>query len=240
MFKLTRSGARWSETVLYSFCTQTNCSDGQGPVASLITDKAGHLYGTTVYGGQHDGGIVFELLENRARTRWGERVLYRFCARTTCNDGKYPAGSLLLRPPGQLYGTTTFGGRFGQKTHGGTAFLHGGTVFVLTLNAAKTGWTEKVLHNFCLHAPRCADGDEVLAGVIADRAGNLYGTTSDGGVGRMPVGVVFELVPNTAKTGWAERILYNFCSKGLRCTDGDSPNSALIMDASGHLYGTTA
>ena len=224
------AGTAWTEKVLYSFCAQTACRDGRMPLAALITDTAGHLYGTTVGGGRLNGGTVFELTPNASRTSWTETVLYRFCSLAKCADGEFPNASLLLRA-GQLYGTAAAGGAHGTQTFGGT-------VFVLTPNAAGTKWTQTVLYDFCARRG-CADGDTPREALIADRAGHLYGTAADGGRIRNPVGLVFELVPNATKTKWARQTLYNFCSLP-KCADGDTPHSGVIMDRSGHLYGTTA
>jgi uncharacterized repeat protein (TIGR03803 family) len=68
-----------------------------------------------------------------------------------------------------------------------------------------------------------------------DKSGHLYGTTPLGG--SHGSGTVFELTPNAARTDWIETVLYSFCADN--CIDGDSPQAGLIMDKSGHLYGTT-
>jgi uncharacterized repeat protein (TIGR03803 family) len=66
----------WTKSVLYTFCSRTNCGDGENPVASLIFDQAGNLYGTTSSGGAHGGGTVFKLTPN-ADGSWRESVLLR-------------------------------------------------------------------------------------------------------------------------------------------------------------------
>ena len=179
---------------LYRFCQQggTNCTDGSVPEAGLITDTAGHLYGTTMGGGAHARGTVFELSPNAAKTIWTERVLYRFCAQgsTNCTDGASPQG-LIMDAAGHLYGTSVGGGA--HPVFG----LGGGTVFELTPNAAKTIWTERVLYSFCALAT-CTDGRGPLAGLIMDAAGHLYGTTFYDGAHVTPSnegGTVFELTP---------------------------------------------
>jgi uncharacterized repeat protein (TIGR03803 family) len=207
---------------LHSFCTNGDCTDGGGPQAGLIMDRLGHLYGTTTGGGIHVNGTVFELTPNATKTKWTETVLYSFCARSNCTDGGYPSAGLITDASGHLYGTTRNGG------------VHGaGTVFELTPNAAKTIWTESVLYSFCARFD-CPDGALPQAGLIMDAAGRLYGTTS-GGVN----GTVFELIPNAAKTKWAERVLYSFCAQ-VGCADGATPYGGVIMDRSEHLYGTTS
>ncbi|HEY3911089.1 MAG TPA: choice-of-anchor tandem repeat GloVer-containing protein [Stellaceae bacterium] len=213
------------ETVLYSFCARGGkaCTDGAGPLAGLIMDAVGHLYGTTPRGGAHNGGTVFELTPNTAKTKWTETVIYSFCAQPACTDGELPEAGLVMDAAGHLYGTTFTGGRVK------------GTVFELTPNAAKTKWTETVLYSFS----GSTDGLGPVAGLLINPAGRLYGTTDGGGARN--AGTVFELAPNAAKTEWTETILYSFCSEGgLICTDGERPRARLITDASGRRYGTTS
>ena len=232
VFELTPNAAKtsWTETVLYSFCPSgASCTDGELPYAGLIMDAAGNLYGTTNSGGAHGGGTVFELIPNAAKTMWSETVLYSFCpSGASCTDGELPYAGLIMDAAGNLYGTTNSGGAHG-----------GGTVFELIPNAAKTMWSETVLYSFCAQGG-CVDGDGPYAGLIMDAAGNLYGTTVQGGA-HGGYGTVFELTPNAAKTKWSETVLYSFCAQGGKnCTDGLGPLAGLIMDAAGNLYGTTS
>jgi uncharacterized repeat protein (TIGR03803 family) len=180
VFKLAPDG---TETVLHSFCMLIRCRDGAAPEnGSLVMDTDGNLYGTTYYGGGvNDGGTVFKLAPDGTET-----VLYRFCrlGGTHCLDGQFPAGGLIIGTDGNLYGTTSQGG-------GGTR--NRGTVFELTPNTSRTAWTETALYSFCrLDARHCTDGAGPSGGLIMDAAGNLYGTTANGGIGE--AGVVFELV----------------------------------------------
>jgi uncharacterized repeat protein (TIGR03803 family) len=104
-----------SESVLYSFCSQQNCTDGQGPDASLIEEK-GTLYGTTPQGGANNFGTVFALdLGSNA-----ERVLYSFGSQQNSTDGQIPRGGLLANGK-WLYGTTYLGGS-GTAGSGGVVF----------------------------------------------------------------------------------------------------------------------
>jgi uncharacterized repeat protein (TIGR03803 family) len=153
-----------------------------------------------------------------------ETILHNFSGALT--DG-YGASGLVLDASGNLYGTTSYGGTY-----------KGGIVFELTPGAGGV-WTETVLHNFS----GGTDGLEPAAGLVLDAAGNLYGTTVEGGGGSCtrggPVvgcGTVFEL---TAGVGgvWTEKILYVF---GVRAQDGIWPYSNLVFDAAGNLYGTTS
>jgi uncharacterized repeat protein (TIGR03803 family) len=180
-FKLTPIGAGWTETIIYTFCAQTDCSDGAFPSSGLIMDEVGNLYGTTDGGGSHNQGTVFRLAPTG--TGWTETVLYSFCAQTNCSDGRSPwRATLIMDATGNLYGTTYWGGRGGYD----------GTVF--KLSPTSTGWTETVLYSFCAQT-NCGDGYLPVAGVIMDAAGNLYGTTTI--CGSTCGGTVFQL------NGWA-------------------------------------
>jgi len=194
-----------TESVLYSFCVLTNCADGSQPEAGVIMDASGNFYGTTLTGGVHQGGTVFKLSADGTYTN-----LHSFGA--TEADGLYPVyGQLLMDGKGNLYGTTSSGGSHSN-----------GTVF----RVSPTG-EEKILYNFCSTAG-CSDGAAPLSYLIADRQGNLYGTTANGGTNNY--GVVFKLAPNRTET-----VLYRF-SGG---SDGANPEAGLAMDSEGNLYGTT-
>ncbi len=219
-----------AESVVYSFCSQANCTDGAGPLGSLI-DVNGTLYGTTFGGGTQcagSGGCGTVFSVNPATGV--ETVVYSFCTLKNCTDGAGPSGSL-LNINGTLYGTTSGGG---SKTNCpyNTAQLTGcGTVF--SLNPA-TG-VETVLHSF----GKGTDGMQPDAGLI-DVNGVLYGTTQQGGSavncgwgGQGGCGTVFAIDLSTLK----ENVLYSFCSQS-NCTDGMFPLSNLIA-VKGALYSTT-
>ena len=216
----TPSFAAGKEKVLYSFCSANNCADGQGP-SPVTFDKAGNLYGTTVEGGANISscaagwgcGTVFELIPNNGT--WTEKVLYNFCSADNCTDGENPAGGVILDGSGNLYGTTCCGGAHG-----------GGTVFELTPDNGQ--WTYKVLHDFDLKYGASASG------LVFDAGGNLYGTTQAGG--NHGGGTAFELIPSNGQ--WTEKVLYNFCGAS-NCPDGLEPETGVILDTAGNLYGTT-
>ncbi len=191
-FKLTppaKGQTAWTLTVLNAFCHLPGCADGGGPYADLIADKEGALYGTTTGGGDSEfAGTVFKLTPPaNGQGFWTETVLYSFCSvyQPDCGDGLHPYGSLIADEEGALYGTTT-----------GSVILEGkpvgkGTVFKLTPPATgQTAWTESVLYRFCSQ-PRCSDGAIPYSGLIADKKGALYGTTTAGGQGGN--GTVFKL-----------------------------------------------
>ena len=203
--------------VLHNF--KYDGKDGIYPYASLISDAAGNLYGTTAGGGAYDYGTVFQL-EPGPNGTWTEIVLHSF----DFKHGAYPYASLIFDAAGNLYGTTIDGGDHTQCLDAGC-----GTVFELSPKAAG-GWTEKVLHTFGC----CKDGFRPYAGVIFDAAGNLYGSTVYGGA--YGVGAVFELSPRTGGT-WTEKVLHSFNNNNK---DGFYPSAGVILDAAGNIYGATA
>jgi hypothetical protein len=234
VFELAPDSSRpsgWANTVLYRFCpVGGSCANGSGPYGGLIMDGAGNLYGTTPFGGINDAGVVFELKPDETRPLgWAKSMIHRFCPKggTICPNGWEPFG-LIMDGAGNLYGTA--------------GDLHvGGIVYELTPNADRTAWTETVLYRFC-HVSKCADGAVPLGALIMDGAGNLYGTTRNGGnvtrENRFGAGVVFELTPNADRTAWTETVLHSFC--GGKCADGLDPYaSGVTMDTAGNLYGTT-
>ncbi|HEY6767210.1 MAG TPA: choice-of-anchor tandem repeat GloVer-containing protein [Candidatus Sulfotelmatobacter sp.] len=146
------------------------------------------------------------------------KVLHTF----TGADGQNPAANLIADKTGNLYGTTEYGGAGGFY----------GTVFQLSPPAYPGGpWKNTTLYAFT----NSGDGARPTAGLLLDKAGNLYGTTSDSDAGGY--GEVFQLSPPaTQGDAWTETVLYSF--KGL-ASDGSYPHGALISDPSGNLFGTT-
>lgn len=197
------------ERVLHSF--SNNGKDGTSPLGGVIFDSHGNLYGTARYGGIYNVGAVFELRPT-ATGGWSEKVLHSF--NSTNGDGTGPYASLILDDNGNLYGTTCYGGAYSD-----------GTVFELTPSSSGT-WTETVLHSFTGE-----DGNCSFAPLIFDAAGNLYGTTYNGGAHSW--GTVFELI-RSAGGAWTETVLHSFGDTPA----GNFPQNGLISDASGNLYGT--
>jgi uncharacterized repeat protein (TIGR03803 family) len=213
VFKISPQG---NETVLHSF-TGTG-GDGATPVAPLIMDAAGNLYGTTEYGGLYgyecgpNGcGTVFKISPAGKET-----VLYRFTGIPNV-DGMNPEQGLVRDSNGNLYGTTAQGG----------IYMYGngyGTVFKIDSMGKET-----VLHSFNPFAPPFDDGAFPLGGsLLRDSAGNLYGTTYFGGLGSF--GTVFKV----DATGLVS-ILYNFAGSA----DGAYPYGTLVRDTAENLYGVT-
>ncbi len=221
IFKLDATGG---ESVLYSFCSATNCTDGMNPRPNLVQDAAGNLYGTTTGGGT-GAGVVFRLAPPvQSDENWTQTVLYSFGASNT--DGSGPLAGLIQDAEDNLYGTTSDGGANND-----------GTVYMLAPPSQSGGsWTETVLYSF---GASSTDGMVPYAGLVRDTAGNLYGTTAGGGSGSGGGGTAFTLAPPSQSGGsWTETVLYNFCS-ATNCADGYSPIAGLMQDAAGNLYGTT-
>jgi uncharacterized repeat protein (TIGR03803 family) len=211
VFELTLTANGWKQKVIHSF---RGGPDGAGPLAGLIFDSNGDLYGTTQYGGGAGQchfdtgpvhcGAVFKLT-HQSDGSWAETVLYGFKG---ASDGALPQAALVFDSQGNLFGTTINGGR-----------KNSGTVFQLT--PAGSGWTESVISNI---------GGHPVASLAVDSAGNLYGTTQ--GDGRKDQGKVFELMRTSG--GWTEKVLHAFTGP-----DGSEPHAGVVFDAQGNLFGTT-
>jgi uncharacterized repeat protein (TIGR03803 family) len=218
VYKLTPSGKGYKESILYAFA---GAPDGQGPSAGLTIDSTGTLYGTTYVGGSgclpYGGcGTVFRLTPSGSN--YSETVLWSF---THASDGAYPSAKVIIGSDGALYGTTELAGEYG-----------GGNVF--TLKTSGSGF--EVVYSF----QGGTDGSNPVSGLLALGKGALYGTTTSGGAydcgTSLPLrcGTVFELTPS--RNGYSERVLYSFRGG---TTDGQFPQSDLIADKQGALYGTT-
>ena len=210
--------AAFTETVVYNF---QGHQDGRTPTADLVADAAGNLYGTTLFGGVGSlaYGTVFELRPPPAAGgAWTKTTLYDFEGN---GDGDYPNGALIFDTLGNVYGTTG-----GNGTNNG----EGSTIFELMPPSTVGGaWTKVTLWNF-----NGTDGNAPKGKLVMDAAGNLYGTTNQGGSHND--GLVFELIPPAAGgVRWKERILYEF---GDFAGDGVWAGADLLLRG-GALYGTT-
>jgi uncharacterized repeat protein (TIGR03803 family) len=199
--------ASWTETVLHSFGA---VDDGAGPLAEVVFDSAGNMYGTTQSGGYLGEGTVFKLTP--AGSGWTESLVYSI----EPSDGWFPQDSVTFDNEGNLYGTITLGGNGGCY-----AGLWCGTIFELMPSAS--GWTERTIYSF----QGGNDGGNPMGGVLFGADGYLYGTTSWGGSGGG--GTVFSLnhpglspYPLTSNTNYLV-----------------GPQANLVMDATGNFYGTT-
>jgi uncharacterized repeat protein (TIGR03803 family) len=199
VFKLDTTG---KETVLYSFGSAGG--DGTFLQAGLLLDSQGTLYGTTYTGGTHGDGTVFKVDKTGKET-----VLYSFTGMGGDGETPYYAG-VVRDAPGNLYGTTVYGGA---------------SVFGTVFKVDSTG-KETVLYSF---TGGTKDGAYPEAGLVLDTQGNLYGTTISGGAAGN--GTVFKL-----DTSGKETVLYSFTgTKG----DGAAPQAGLVLDMQDNLYGTT-
>jgi len=259
VFRLAPDGTL---TTLYSFCSLSGCADGENPTAALLPLADGDLYGTTYFGGAHDGGTVFKITARGTLT-----TLYSFCAKEACGDGTNPEAALIEATGGDLYGTTVGGGASGN-----------GTVFKMTQSGILT-----TLFSFC---GDCASGSGPTAALVQASNGDLYGTAAEGGA--YGVGTIFRITPGGALTGlysfcaqsackdganpfggliaatdghfygttYAEgpngggtifkigltgalTTLYGFCAQS-GCPDGANPAAGLVQDTNGVFYGTTS
>jgi uncharacterized repeat protein (TIGR03803 family) len=204
----------WNETVLYAF---TGVDDGESPLASLIFDSKGNLYGIA-FGGKAGYGVAFELTPPSGGSGpWNEAVLYTFHSRS---DGGYPDAGLIFDSKGNLYGTTGQGGNLSGSNCSGSSGC--GVVFELSPPTGGTGsWTESVLYTF----NGGGDGADPSAGLIFDAKGNFYGTAYSGGdmsgsncSGTGGCGVVFELSPRQAPAVALSPISLNFGNQVLNTT----------------------
>jgi len=215
VYKLTNLGGTWVQSVIHAF---TGGADGSGAGSPLIFDKHGNIYGMAPAGGGTGCfgagcGVVFRL-EPDGTGNWNFRVLHTFTGGTDGFGGS--AGRLLLGHAGHLFGVATNGGENEQ-----------GVVFELAPSPAGE-WKFKTIYAFS----GSPDAGFPFGGLIADKFGNLYGTTYFGGTNGF--GAVYKLQRNGS--AWSEEVLYSFQGG----TDGDSPLSTLLFDAVGNLYGTTS
>lgn len=215
----TRGGA-WSEAILHTFDA---AAGGQNPAAGLVSDRAGDLYGTTWTGGTahcpvQECGVIFELSPPLSG---GDDWIYTVLYRLDGIEGGGPRAPLAIDSAGNLYGTTTLGGTSACATGGGC-----GVVFQITQSGST--WTLHTLYEF-QHNPSGLGG--TASGVILDKAGNVYGTTTHDNVW----GTVFELTRPKRGNVWKPSVLYAFRSG----SDGYEPLGGLALDARGNLYGTT-
>jgi uncharacterized repeat protein (TIGR03803 family) len=205
IFELAADG---DEAPLYSF---NGSGDGQNPVVGVVGDAKGNLYGTTPLGGsasecEHQCGETFELTSTGSF-----EILHSFGTRL---DGATPEAPVILDAKDNVYGTTAEGG----NTSCGSC----GVVYAIT-----AGEKETVVHRFGSHP---GDGKIPLGGLLADPAGNGYGTTSAGGTSG--AGTVYKIDGTTHQ----ESVFYSFTGGD----DGGVPYGSLVRDSAGNLYGTTS
>lgn len=212
-FELEPGSDGWEESVLYNFDGNRKRS-GIYPSGPLVFDSSGNLYGTTPVANIYQEGAVFRL-KHGSGGGWTETTLVRFNG----INGARPYDGVIFDAEGNLYGTTVAGG-------GSDGF---GVVFKLT-PSPKGGWRQTLLYEF----RRPEDGKFPSSGVAFDKAGSLYGTTSNGGnpICTGGCGVVYKLTP-AAGGKWKYSVLHKFSG-----SDGGYPGGGVVIDRQGNLYGT--
>ncbi len=205
---MPQSNGGWKKKIIHVF---GKGNDIGFPQAGLIFDGVGNLYG--VSGGANSLGAVFKLMP-QANGSWKEKLLHNFSSA----EGNFLNASLIFDAAGNLYGTTSGGGAYGQ-----------GTVFELQ-RLADGGWKERTLYDFKNDG---VDGTIPSGSLVFDASGDLYSTTEFGGAHNW--GTVFQLEPGLGGK-WTERIIHSFNLDGV---DGVEPLSGLTIDAARNLYGTT-
>jgi uncharacterized repeat protein (TIGR03803 family) len=206
VFKVTQQGTL---TTLYSFCSKTNCADGNGPTA-MMQGSDGNFYGTTTSGGTSGNcgsggcGTIFKITPTGKLT-----TLHSFDK----TDGESAEAGLVQGTDGNFYGTTASGGANGD-----------GTVVKITLAGKLT-----TLHSFDQ-----TDGESPEAGMVQGTDGNFYGTTVSGGP-EFGLGSVFKITP----AGTLTTLYSFCSKTYPYCTDGNGPQTGLIQGTDGNFYGTT-
>jgi uncharacterized repeat protein (TIGR03803 family) len=200
----------WALRVLHAF---TGGNDGgTGSASRLMIDAAGNLYGVCTIGGAYGFGTVYKI--SPIQGKWQFTTLYAFKDQP---DGALPYGGVIFDRAGNLYGTTYYAG-----------VNDFGTVYKLT--HSNGSWVESVLYSF----KGGTDGASPISSLVADAAGNLYGTTSEGGAASCGCGVIFKLTRG-ATGKWTESVTYRF-------PGAPQPGFAyngMITDPAGNFYGAT-
>ena len=207
-----------THNTIYDFAAP-GTGDGMQPFSVPVLDSKGNLFATTMLGGTHNAGTIFELSPT-GNNQWVETILYEFSGGT---DGGYPVAGLTFDGSGNLYGTGGFGGA-------------NGTGVVFELSPQSTGWSYTVLYSFGRY-PTSGDGFAPNSPLVFDSNGNMYGITNEGGGNTgcfNGCGTVFELSPD-GRGGWTEQVIHRFASTA----DGQFPTGAVTFGTDGNLFGTT-
>lgn len=199
----------WNFTVIHAF---TGGADGSSGSAGRMVLRKGRLFGAATTGGTYGSGILFELKPRGNGGHWNFRTIYSFRGQP---DGSFPYGALLFDRMDNIYGTTYYGGDNGI-----------GSVYQLSPRA-RGEWDESVLYSF----QKGNDGNSPISNLVTDDVGNLYGTTSEGGLGS---GVIFKLSP-IGSGQWMETVVHAFQGP----PDGAFPYNGMVVDGFGNFYGAT-
>lgn len=203
-----KSGGGWSFRVIHTF---TGGADGSSGSAGKMVFRGGRVFGAATAGGNHSAGAIFQLTPTQTG-EWDFKTLYSFQG---APDGVFPYGAVLFDSAGNIYGTTYYGGTNGI-----------GAVYKLSPTTSGE-WNETVLYSF----QNGNDGNSSISNLVFDTAGNLYGTTSEGGLGS---GTVFKLTPGPNGT-WTESIPHSFQGP----PDGAFPYAGMVGDGVGNFFGAT-
>jgi hypothetical protein len=234
VFELVPDGSHWDYQKLHDFCADANCADGRMPTGSLVLGGDGSVYGVANEGGHNNDGVVFALKPNKNHTAYDYDVIYTFCPSNTCSDGFSPSGGLTYSgaQSGAVFDKKQKTPLYGLTASGGAA---GAGVAYQLVPGKKGKWNQKVIHDFC--NSDCADGAEPLGRLLFTSPNTLVGVANSGGNDSFG-GTVFQLTANAKASKWKASQLFAF--------DGHSPNQTgvgvvdgVIMDAAGHLFGTT-
>jgi len=208
IYKISQAGAAWTFKVIHTF---TGGDDGATGSAGRMVLRRARLYGAATTGGAHGSGVIFEL-SPRAVGEWDFRAIYAFKGQP---DGSFPYGALLFAGSGKIYGTTYYGGTSGIGA-------------VYELSPRRNGeWSENVIYSF----QEGSDGNSPISNLVFDPAGNLYGTTSEGGLGS---GTIFKLSP-IGGGQWTETVVHPFQGP----PDGAFAYNGMVVDRLGNFYGAT-
>jgi uncharacterized repeat protein (TIGR03803 family) len=203
-------GGAWKLKVIHAF---TGGADGIGGSAGALVLHGGSLYGAATAGGVNGDGTVYALTPNQMG-KWKFKTIYSFKGEP---DAGFPYGGLMFDGLGNLYGTTYYDGANDV-----------GAVYELSPKD-RGEWKERVLYSF---KDGGGDGNSSIANLVSDAAGNLYGTTSEGGAGGK--GAIFQLTPGSHHS-WSESVVHSFSGP----PDGSFAYNGMVGDSAGNFYGAT-
>jgi uncharacterized repeat protein (TIGR03803 family) len=210
VYQIKPSGSGWTLNVIHAF---TGGTDGSGGSAGrFFIDTAGNLFNVCTTGGAHGFGVVYEISPGAGK--WKFTALYAFKDQP---DGASPYGGVVFDKAGNMYGTTYYAGAHDL-----------GAVYQLTHSGAT--WTESVLYSF----KGGLDGASPISSLVADAAGNFYGTTSEGGATTCGCGVIYKLAKSTSGK-WTESVVYRFPGQ----PSAGFAYNGMISGAAGSFYGAT-
>jgi uncharacterized repeat protein (TIGR03803 family) len=210
IYQLRYQSGTWKMRVIHTF---TGGTDGGTASAGRLLLVAGHLYGVATVGGTYGQGVAFRLGINQAG-KWELKTLYAFKG---APDAGFPYGGLVFDGVGNLYGTTYYDGANDL-----------GAVYQLS-PGPQGAWTERVLYSF----KGGSDGANSISTLVFDGAGNMYGTTSEGGAAGCGCGTIFKMT--RSGNAWTESVAYRF--QGV--PDAAFAYNGMVADQAGNFYGAT-